>query len=300
MAAPARRACWAARRAASTPSSVTQGGKTYRPPHLSKDQDIEIGVGDVVRVQTPGGGGFGDPAKRKPELIARDIARGYYTRSRRRSSAARQTDDRRPSLGARSHSKWAASAASERCTRLWSGASPMQTTVGRCRCALAGARRSRSSMSRREMVRRAGRGQCLHRRDAGRCRIIGHQRRLRARHGLRAAFLQPRMPAAIPSWRRPRSIRPMSMSASRAASCRRRSTSAPSGSPAASGPAPTGARSAAAPAVESTGLLQGGNVLRQLVATEGPALRVARLPGARRASTAPEADRFFQSLKLKA
>ena len=33
----------------------------------------------MVRVQTPGGGGFGDPAKRKPELIARDIARGYYT-----------------------------------------------------------------------------------------------------------------------------------------------------------------------------------------------------------------------------
>jgi len=58
---------------------VTQGNKTYRPPHLSKDQDIEIGVGDVVRVQTPGGGGFGDPARRKPELIERDIARGYYT-----------------------------------------------------------------------------------------------------------------------------------------------------------------------------------------------------------------------------
>ena len=58
---------------------VTQGGKTYRPPHLSKDQDIEIGVGDVVRVSTPGGGGFGDPAKREPEAIARDIARGYYT-----------------------------------------------------------------------------------------------------------------------------------------------------------------------------------------------------------------------------
>jgi N-methylhydantoinase B len=58
---------------------VTQSGKTYVPPHLSKDQDIEIGVGDVVRVQTPGGGGFGDPKKRRPDLIARDIARGYYS-----------------------------------------------------------------------------------------------------------------------------------------------------------------------------------------------------------------------------
>ena len=59
--------------------AVTQRGKTYRPPHLSKDQDIEIGVGDVVRVSTPGGGGFGDPAKRDPGSIARDVARGYYT-----------------------------------------------------------------------------------------------------------------------------------------------------------------------------------------------------------------------------
>src|SRR5262249_45723146 len=59
---------------------VTQGNKTYRPPHLSQGQHIEIGAGDVVRVQPAGGGGFGDPAKRKPELIERDIARGYYTR----------------------------------------------------------------------------------------------------------------------------------------------------------------------------------------------------------------------------
>ena len=58
---------------------VDQGGNAYHPPHISKDQDIEIGVGDVVRVSTPGGGGFGDPAKRDPKSIARDVARGYYT-----------------------------------------------------------------------------------------------------------------------------------------------------------------------------------------------------------------------------
>jgi N-methylhydantoinase B len=63
---------------------VTQGNTTYKPPHLSKAQDIEIGVGDVVRVQTPGGGGFGDPKKRKPEAIERDIARGYYTEAEAR------------------------------------------------------------------------------------------------------------------------------------------------------------------------------------------------------------------------
>jgi N-methylhydantoinase B len=57
---------------------VNRGDVTYRPPHLSKDQDIQIGVGDVVRVSTPGGGGFGDPARRDAAAIARDVARGYY------------------------------------------------------------------------------------------------------------------------------------------------------------------------------------------------------------------------------
>jgi N-methylhydantoinase B len=55
------------------------GAKVYIPPHLSKDQDIQITAGDRVRVSTPGGGGFGDPKKRDPALIARDLERGYYT-----------------------------------------------------------------------------------------------------------------------------------------------------------------------------------------------------------------------------
>jgi N-methylhydantoinase B len=63
---------------------VSQGGKNYRPPHLSKDQDIEIGVGDVVGVSTPGGGGFGDPAKRDAAAIARDVVRGYYSEAEAR------------------------------------------------------------------------------------------------------------------------------------------------------------------------------------------------------------------------
>jgi N-methylhydantoinase B len=28
---------------------------------------------------TPGGGGYGDPGARDPDLVARDIRRGYYT-----------------------------------------------------------------------------------------------------------------------------------------------------------------------------------------------------------------------------
>lgn len=58
---------------------IHRGGETTIPEHLSKDQDIAIRAGDRVEVLTPGGGGYGDPARRDPALIARDVARGYYT-----------------------------------------------------------------------------------------------------------------------------------------------------------------------------------------------------------------------------
>jgi len=51
---------------------VWRDGVQYIPEHLSKEQDIELKAGDRVRVRTPGGGGYGDPAKRDPELTARD------------------------------------------------------------------------------------------------------------------------------------------------------------------------------------------------------------------------------------
>jgi len=59
---------------------VESGAERYRPPHLSKDQDIQLSPGDVVRVSTPGGGGYGDPFRRDPAKVAHDVARGYYTR----------------------------------------------------------------------------------------------------------------------------------------------------------------------------------------------------------------------------
>lgn len=58
---------------------VHRNGETFIPPHLSKDQNIEIRAGDRVEVMTPGGGGYGDPGKRDPALVARDVGRGYYT-----------------------------------------------------------------------------------------------------------------------------------------------------------------------------------------------------------------------------
>ena len=63
------------------PNAVTvyRNGEKYVPEHLSKDQDIAIAPGDIVAVGTPGGGGFGDPRKRPPELVLQDVRRGYYT-----------------------------------------------------------------------------------------------------------------------------------------------------------------------------------------------------------------------------
>lgn len=58
---------------------ITQGAETFVPPHVSKAQDIALSAGDRVRVRTPGGGGFGDPALRDPALIAEDVRLGRYT-----------------------------------------------------------------------------------------------------------------------------------------------------------------------------------------------------------------------------
>jgi N-methylhydantoinase B len=59
---------------------VRQGAAIYIPPHRSKDQGIHVRAGDSITVETPGGGGCGDARQRDPDLIARDVARGYYTR----------------------------------------------------------------------------------------------------------------------------------------------------------------------------------------------------------------------------
>ncbi|MCT7376461.1 hydantoinase B/oxoprolinase family protein [Chelativorans salis] len=59
--------------------TVWRDGEAHVPPHLSKEQDIPLKAGDRVSVGTPGGGGYGDPLERKPELVLRDVALGYYT-----------------------------------------------------------------------------------------------------------------------------------------------------------------------------------------------------------------------------
>jgi N-methylhydantoinase B len=59
--------------------TVFRGGEPHVPKHLSKEQDIALQAGDRVRVGTPGGGGYGDPLTRDPELVRKDVALGYYS-----------------------------------------------------------------------------------------------------------------------------------------------------------------------------------------------------------------------------
>jgi N-methylhydantoinase B len=54
------------------------GEKT--PPLVSKITDVKIRSGQKVRLETPGGGGFGDPKERDPALVARDARLGYVSR----------------------------------------------------------------------------------------------------------------------------------------------------------------------------------------------------------------------------
>ncbi|MBX6353617.1 MAG: hydantoinase B/oxoprolinase family protein, partial [Thermoflavifilum sp.] len=51
------------------------------PPMISKAVDMKLARGERVRLETPGGGGYGDPSKRSPERILYDVENGYVTQS---------------------------------------------------------------------------------------------------------------------------------------------------------------------------------------------------------------------------
>ena len=57
---------------------IVHDGKAVTPLHDSKGEGFELKAGDTVQVRTPGGGGYGNPNERSPELIDRDIRRGYF------------------------------------------------------------------------------------------------------------------------------------------------------------------------------------------------------------------------------
>ena len=52
-------------------------GEWHTPPMASKQVGVTLSRGDRVRIATPGGGGWGDPANRDPAARARDRKLGY-------------------------------------------------------------------------------------------------------------------------------------------------------------------------------------------------------------------------------
>jgi N-methylhydantoinase B len=54
-------------------------GGERTPPLVSKVTDIRIDAGQKVRLETPGGGGFGNPLTRDPARVVRDVQLGYVT-----------------------------------------------------------------------------------------------------------------------------------------------------------------------------------------------------------------------------
>ncbi len=60
---------------------ITLAGNSGRPkklPPLTPAQPFSNG--DILRVETPGGGGWGDPSERGPEAVRLDVMRGLVSR----------------------------------------------------------------------------------------------------------------------------------------------------------------------------------------------------------------------------
>ena len=61
--------------------TVIRDGSTIEPsPVPGKVGDFPLEAGDVVRMETSGGGGYGDPLARAPERVRADVALGYLDR----------------------------------------------------------------------------------------------------------------------------------------------------------------------------------------------------------------------------
>lgn len=65
--------------------SIDQGHRRYRPEHLTKDDNVRLQPGHVIRLETPGGGGYGNPLERDVERVARDVRRAYISRETART-----------------------------------------------------------------------------------------------------------------------------------------------------------------------------------------------------------------------
>src|SRR2546425_590921 len=62
------------------PIVIVEGKSSGKMLSLLKANNIPLKAGDIVTINTGGGGGFGDPLKRDVELVQRDVLDGYVTR----------------------------------------------------------------------------------------------------------------------------------------------------------------------------------------------------------------------------
>ena len=56
-------------------------GTAHEEALSSKTASIVLAAGETVRIETGGGGGFGDPAERDPTALARDLRAGKLSRN---------------------------------------------------------------------------------------------------------------------------------------------------------------------------------------------------------------------------
>ncbi|MBO6758789.1 MAG: hydantoinase B/oxoprolinase family protein [Roseibium sp.] len=66
-------------KAATNHFSYQQDDGWHEPELVSKMRGIKLKQGQTVRLETPGGGGYGAPQSRDPAAIARDVALGYIS-----------------------------------------------------------------------------------------------------------------------------------------------------------------------------------------------------------------------------
>ncbi|MBT9369965.1 hydantoinase B/oxoprolinase family protein [Rhizobium sp. CSW-27] len=55
------------------------------PPLASKVTDVRVRAGQKIRIESPGGGGYGNPRTRPPEKVARDVRLGFVSRETART-----------------------------------------------------------------------------------------------------------------------------------------------------------------------------------------------------------------------
>jgi N-methylhydantoinase B len=58
---------------------INLGRKTEWALPSGKNSNVRLKANDVLSIITPGGGGYGDPAERAPEMVLRDVVNGLVS-----------------------------------------------------------------------------------------------------------------------------------------------------------------------------------------------------------------------------